>query len=180
MDNDTIDVWEIDPLFQDDDRIIRWDTFWNFPVDEFDAETLLPLGLFFMSDVTGRDPSRWSLLGWLYNDVFYNSTAAFRAAYFSRGFVKNGANVEGNWARTDQQGPVMPMDTAYPPTTIAPAGSIFAVDADEKYVEWMDWRFYIGFNRDTGMALHDIRYKGQRLIYELSLQEALAHYAGEY
>jgi len=178
-DNDTADIWGIDPLWQDDDKIIRWDAFWNVPEDDFDAETLLPLGLYFMSDVTGRDPSQWQLLGWLYNDIFYNSTEEFRAAYFSPGFVKNGANVQGDWARTDQQGPILPKDDAYPPTTIAPTGSRFSVDADEKYVEWMDWTFYIGFKRDTGMALYDIRYKGQRLIYELGLQEALAHYAGE-
>lgn len=29
------------------------------------------------------------------------------------------------------------------------------------------------------MQLHDIRYKGERLIYELGLQEALAHYASQ-
>lgn len=42
----------------------------------------------------------------------------------------------------------------------------------------MDFSFYIGFTRDRGMALYDIKHKGQRVLYELSLQEALAHYAG--
>ncbi len=40
LDNDTLDIWGIDPLWQDDGRIIRWDTFWNLPTDDFDAETL--------------------------------------------------------------------------------------------------------------------------------------------
>lgn len=178
MDNDTLDVWGIDPLWQDDGRIVRWDTFWNIPPDDFDAETLLPLGLYFKSDVTGRDPSKWRLEGWLYNDIFYETTEAFRTAYYSPGFAKLGANVEGDWARTDQQGPVLPLDTAYPPTAIAPSGSRYRVDVEQKYVEWMDFSFYIGFNRDTGLSLHDIRYKGQRILYELGLQEALAHYGG--
>ncbi|KAK3940868.1 putative copper amine oxidase [Diplogelasinospora grovesii] len=176
--NDTLEIWGIDPLWQDNGRIIRWDTFWNLPTDNFGAETLLPLGLYFMSDVTGRDPSKWKLEGWLYNNIFYETTEEFRAAYWSPGFVKNGANVEGDWARTDQQGAVPPLDTAYPPTQITPAGTRFSVDMQQKYVEWMDFTFYIGFTRDTGMALFDIRYKGERLIYELGLQEALAHYAG--
>lgn len=34
------------------------------------------------------------------------------------------------------------------------------------------------FTRDTGMRLFDIKYKGERIIYELGLQEAIAHYAG--
>lgn len=178
LDNDTMDIWGIDPLWQDDGRVVRWDTFWNYPSDAFDAETLLPLGLYFKSDVTGRDPSQWRLEGWLYDGVFYDTTDAFRAAYWSEGFVKNGPNVEGDWARTDQQGTVMPMDALFPPTSVAPAGSRFAVDAAEKYVEWMDFSFYLGFSRDAGLSLHDIRYKGERVLYELALNEALAHYAG--
>lgn len=42
----------------------------------------------------------------------------------------------------------------------------------------MNFSFYISFNRDTGLRLFDIRHKGQRILYELGLEEALAHYAG--
>ncbi|KAF1987640.1 putative membrane copper amine oxidase [Aulographum hederae CBS 113979] len=177
LENDTIDVWGIDPVWQDD-GIIRWDTFWNYPTTDFDAETLLPLGLYFKSNVTGRDPSKWSLDGWLYNDIFYPTTEAFRAAYYSPDFEKLPANVEGAWADTDQQGEIPPLDTVFPPITVAPRGSRYFVDRDQKYVKWMDFEMYLSFNRDTGMQLHDIRYKGNRIIYELGLQEALAHYAG--
>lgn len=76
----TLDVWGIDPVWQDDSRMVRWVTFWSLPTDDFDAETLLPLGLFFKSDVTGRDPSEWKPEGWLYNDIYYLTTEAFRAA----------------------------------------------------------------------------------------------------
>ncbi|KAK4186305.1 putative copper amine oxidase [Podospora australis] len=178
LENDTLSIWGIDPLWQDDGRIIRWDTFWNTPTEVFDDSTLLPLGLYFSSDVTGRDPSKWKLEGWLYNGIFYETTEAFRAAYWSEGFVKHGANVDGDWARTDHQGEPLPMDSAAAPELIAPAGNRFAVDHKQNYVEWQDYSFYIGFTRDAGMALYDIRYKGERLIYELGLQEALAHYAG--
>ena len=41
----------------------------------------------------------------------------------------------------------------------------------------MDFSFYISFSRDLGMQLHDIHYKGERIIYEVGLQEAVAHYA---
>ncbi|KAK4540507.1 hypothetical protein LTR36_009145 [Oleoguttula mirabilis] len=177
-DNDTLDIWGIDPLWQYDGKITRWDTFWNYPTDDFDAETLLPLGLFFKSDVTGRDSSKWKLEGWLYNDIFYPNTEAFRSAYYSGNFTKLGANVEGDWARTDKTGPVLPMDDASPPQSIAPAGSRYSVDQQAKYVEWMNFSFYISFNRDTGLRLFDIRHKGQRILYELGLEEALAHYAG--
>ena len=41
----------------------------------------------------------------------------------------------------------------------------------------MDFSFYFTSLRDTGVQLHNIKYKGERIIYELGLQEALAHYA---
>ena len=178
-DNDTLDIWGIDPLWQDDGRVVRWDAFWSNAVDSFDTQTLLPLGLYFRSDVTGRDPSQWKLEGWYYNGIFYETTPAFRSAYYTPGFAKLGANVEGDWARTDQNGSTLPLDTSHPPASVAPSGSRFAVDAESKWVEWMDFSFYIGYQRDTGLSLWDIRYKGQRVLYELGLQEALAHYAGQ-
>lgn len=178
LENDTLDVWGIDPLWQEDGRIIRWDVFWNMATGESDSGTLLPLGLYFKSDVTGRDPSQWKVVGWLYNDIFYETTEEFREAYWSPGFVKLGANIDGPWARVGQQGPVLPKDRKQPPLTVAPDGARYSVDTERKYVSWMDFSFYIGFNRDTGLSLFDIKYKGQRVLYELGLQEALAHYAG--
>ncbi|KAH8653519.1 copper amine oxidase [Xylariales sp. PMI_506] len=178
LDNDTLDIWGIDPLWQDDGRIVRWDMFWNYPVDDFDAETLLPLGLYVKSDVTGRDPSQWTVEGWLYDNVFYETTDDFRTAYWSGTIPKLPANVEGNWSRSDPQDTGMPYDTSYPPTTIAPSGSRYGIDYTNNYVEWMDFTFYIGFTHDTGMVLYDVRYKGERILYEVGLQEALAHYAG--
>ncbi|KAL3467115.1 copper amine oxidase [Aspergillus heterothallicus] len=177
LENDTLDVWGIDPLWQEDGRIIRWDVFWNMATGDSDSGTLLPLGLYFKSDVTGRDPSQWKVLGWLYNDIFYETTEEFREAYWSPGFVKLSANVDGPWARVGQQGAVLPKDRKQPPLAVAPDGARYSVDTERKYVSWMDFSFYISFNRDTGLSLFDIKYKGQRVLYELGLQEALAHYA---
>lgn len=160
-DEDTLDVWGIDPLWQDEDdgvlKLTQWVTFWNKATDGFDAETLLPLGLFLKADVTGRNPSFWKFEGWLYNDIFYSTTAAFREAYYTPGFVKLGANVENDWARTDRRGDVPPLDNASPPIMVAPGGSRYSVDQENKYVEWMDFSFYIGFDRDKGLSLFDIR-----------------------
>lgn len=41
----------------------------------------------------------------------------------------------------------------------------------------MDFSFFAAVSR-TGVGLHDIRFQGQRIAYELRMQEALAHYAG--
>lgn len=120
----------------------------------------------------------WSLLNILYDNKLYKSIDEFRAASRSPGFKKLVKQVDGQWTRTSQTGTAPPLDIRSPPIQIQPDGQRFAVDKDAKYVEWMDFAFYIGFNRDTGVNLYDIKYKGKRIIYELGLQEAIAHYAG--
>ncbi|OAG05511.1 membrane copper amine oxidase [Paraphaeosphaeria sporulosa] len=177
-DNDTITMWGIDPMGQEDGRITSWYMFVHKSATGFDTTSILSLGLYFLVDQSGRDPTQWKVLGWFYNDIWYDSTEAFKNAFYSPGFVKLPINIDGPWATTDQSGPILPKDTLSPPMAIAPAGSRYSVDVNEKYVEWMDFSFYVGFSRDTGLALYDIKYKGDRIIYELGLQEALAHYAG--
>jgi primary-amine oxidase len=145
-DADTGDMWGIDPLWHEVDdegnsHVITWLTFWRYPTTDFyfDGETLLPQGLFIKMDITGRDPSQWHLVGWLYNDIYYTS----------EGFEKLTPNISGDWIGTDQAGSTMPFDDLPPPMPVQPAGQRFSVDVEEKYVEWMDWSFYITFTRDT-------------------------------
>jgi primary-amine oxidase len=87
-------------------------------------------------------------------------------------------NMGGDWVTTDKAGPDLPFDNLPPPVQIQPAGQRFAVDEEQKYVEWGDFSFYLTFTRDTGMRLFNIKYKNDTILYELGLQEAIAHYAG--
>ncbi len=155
-DSDTGEIWGIDPLWHEmdeagKDHTIIWLTWWRYPTTDFafDGETLLPQGLFIKMDITGRDPSQWHLVGWLYNDIYYTSTADFRAAWQSEGFEKLSPNYADDWIGTDQSGTPMPFDELPPPMPVQPGGQRFSVDIKEQYVEWMDWSFYITFTRDT-------------------------------
>lgn len=142
----------------------------------------MPQGLYFKFDMTGRDPSGWGLIGWLYNDIFYKSTAEFRAAYEKPDFEKAGVhNNPGAWIGTDyqEQDTKLAYDEKAPPFAIMPSEPRFVVDYDAQWVEWMDFSFYVSFSRNTGVRLFDIKYKGKRVMYELGLEEALAHYGGK-
>ncbi|WWC71351.1 uncharacterized protein I206_105306 [Kwoniella pini CBS 10737] len=187
----TFDIWGIDPLWHEtdengNDRVIDWVGFWRIPETlqmnhgsiNFDGETLLPQGLYMQFDITGRDSSKWFLMGILYGDEYYQSVDEFRSAWKASSFEKYTPNMPGKWINTDQTGKKLCLEEEAPPMSVQPGGQRFKVDEDNKYVEWMDFTFYLTFTRDTGMRLYDIRYKGQRIIYELGLQEAIAHYAG--
>ncbi|KAF1347954.1 copper amine oxidase [Delphinella strobiligena] len=60
---------------------------------------------------------------------------------------------------------------------IAPTESRYSVNVEHKYVRLMGFHLFRRLLSGTGMALYDTNYKGQRIMYELGLQEALAQYA---
>ncbi|BGP51602.1 hypothetical protein JCM10450v2_007552 [Rhodotorula kratochvilovae] len=178
--SDEWDWWGIDPLWHEEGKVISWVGAWGRPTSVFDGQTLLPQGMYMKFDITGRDPAEWKFLGWLHNAVYYPTTADFRTAY-DKGLVekttRNGG-MNSTWIGTDRRGAELPYDNLPPPMQIAPGGQRFSVDEEESYVEWMDFSFYWSFRRDTGMRLWNIKYKGEKIIHELGLNEALAHYAG--
>ncbi|GAA5845868.1 hypothetical protein JCM3766R1_004638 [Sporobolomyces carnicolor] len=178
--SDAFDIWGIDPLWYENGRTISWRGFWSIPENIFDGETLLPAGLYIKLDITGRDPSGWSHEGWLHNGIFYPTSQDFRHAYENGKVEFTTRNIGANetWIGTDRDGPELKYDERPPPQQIAPGGQRFAVDEEAQYAEWMDFSFYWGFSRDAGMKLWDVKYKGERVIYELGLSEAMAHYAG--
>ncbi|KAI5295697.1 hypothetical protein KEM55_006099, partial [Ascosphaera atra] len=80
-DNDTLSIGGIDPVYQEDGKIEMWCGFSSVPTSSYDDSTLLPLGLYFKVDITGRDPSKWKVEGWYINNEFYEAVDDLRAAH---------------------------------------------------------------------------------------------------
>ncbi|OJD28624.1 copper amine oxidase [Diplodia corticola] len=175
--NGSLSAWRIDPLSTENGDVIAWYQYWRNPTLNFDDSTLLPQGLYFKLNITGRDPNGWGVMGWYYDGIFYGSTEDFREAWKAGKVSRIAYETDGTWGTTDWNREELPLDQYNPPMAIKPDNPRFGLDVGQKYVEWMDFSFFIAFTRDTGLALYDIRYKGERIIYELSMQEALAHYA---
>lgn len=72
---------------------------------------------------------------------------------------------EGSWANTDpydedEDDEEPDGSDIFPPELFAPSGGRHKVDVEKKYVEWMGFSFFVGFGRDTGLRLFDIKFKG--------------------
>ncbi|KAG1906828.1 amine oxidase catalytic domain-containing protein [Suillus fuscotomentosus] len=83
-----------------------------------------------------------------------------------------------SWSTRERIGALRDLDNLPGPRSVSFAGLRFRVDYDLQYVSWMGWGLYLGFDRDMGLNLWDIRFRGERIIYELKPQEALAQYTG--
>ncbi|KAK9435079.1 Copper amine oxidase [Metarhizium brunneum] len=176
--NDTLALLPIFPPWKENSSLVLWSGFVNTPTSTFDSKMILPLGLYFGVDVMGRDPSKWSVIGWYYDGIYYPTTNAFRAAAALSNFTLLGTNSDGPWAQIERQGSPMKFDHLPPPTAVMPGSNRFSVDAKENYVEWMDFSFFLSYYKDNGLRLFNVQYKGRRILYELGLQEALTLYAG--
>ncbi|KAL6693525.1 putative membrane copper amine oxidase [Trichoderma pleuroticola] len=111
--NDTLGLLPQCPPSKENGRLMVWSSFTSNPTSLFNSETILPLGLYFGLDITGRDPSKWSLIGWYYNGIYYPTTDAFQTAAMSSNFTVLRANSDGPWARLDKQG-LFEFDQGYP------------------------------------------------------------------
>ncbi|KAI1493671.1 copper amine oxidase [Biscogniauxia mediterranea] len=159
-------------------HLLGWIQFFR-PGAGSSGRTLLPQGIYARVDASSANVSDWTVGDWFYNGVVYNSVEEFREAMKDPQFLKTPPNIDGPWTDTEDfdahpDGRELP-----PPISIQPYGPRYKLDKSEKYVSWFGFEFYLTSTQATGVSLFDIRFKGQRVMYELSLQEALAHYAGD-
>ncbi|WPH03192.1 Hypothetical protein R9X50_00606800 [Acrodontium crateriforme] len=142
------------------------------------GRTLLPQGLYAKVDASSENRAEWKPKKFYYNGVLYNSEDEIRAAMSDPDFVRVPTNIDGPWTDTEDfdsqpDGREMP-----PPVSIQPYGPRYGLDRTQRFISWFGFEFYITTAQATGVSLFDIRFKGERVMYEVGMQEALSHYAG--
>jgi primary-amine oxidase len=165
------------PALIETGRMVLWYEFFA-PGMGSDARSILPQGLYVKLDIPSSRRETWLVGEWLYNGVIYDNDTMLREAMLEPGFDKVVINHDGHWTDTEEFETVVPERNMLPPLSVQPFGPRYQLDRDQKYISWMGFSFYVSTSQATALSLFDIRYDGQRLIYHLGLQEALAHYAG--
>lgn len=88
------------------------------------------------------------------------------------------AEPDASWSSLRRRGDVRPLEDSPPPQLHYPAGRRFVVD--DRSVYWNGYSFHVGESLKTGPVLRDIRFKGQRLAYEIALQDVFTAYSSEW
>jgi primary-amine oxidase len=143
-----------------------------------DARSLLPQGIYAKLTVPSPDPDTWTVGEWSYDGVVYPDIESFRSAWHNAELNRTTINFDGPWTDTEDvlaspAGRLQP-----PPLSIQPYGPRYQLDREAAYVSWMGFSFFFATSPARALSLHDVRFNESRIIYELGLQEALAHYAG--
>lgn len=125
-----------------------------------------PLPLLMKLNSTSKDTSAWRILEITFCGQTFNSAAQLHDAH-AQGKVRicSFRKATGNW------------DVPQRTTPASPRGR----HPLEKHggVAWGPWNFTVTQRPSTGVALLDVRFRGERVLYELSLQDAHAAYSGD-
>lgn len=130
-------------------------------------------------DLTGTDGGQYSIMAYIVQGKMYRTAAELRAAYDAGQMQRKADDWDlTDWATRAIRGKRRDLDDRAGPRSIQADGARYRLDVGEGYVTWMGWAFYTSFQRDMGLHLWDIRFRSERIIYELSPQEAMAQYSG--
>ncbi|KAJ6512644.1 amine oxidase catalytic domain-containing protein [Mycena sanguinolenta] len=144
---------------------------------------LMALDMYFYVDFTSINPSEWYLIRMVYNRQVFNTTDDFLHAYLNGTLKRSNppdipTSDEEAWAGRQRRGLKRDLDERAGPRQVSFNGARYRVDKVNQWVTWMGWSFYLSFGRDMGMSLWDVQFRGERILYEISPQEALAVYSG--
>ncbi|EPE03997.1 copper amine oxidase [Ophiostoma piceae UAMH 11346] len=145
------------------------------------ARYLLPVDFYILVDITGTDTTLWSVRGFVTRSRLFKTEAELRAA-FEAGELWSDVHQrqDYDWALVKQQKSMgeRPLERRPAPQSREVGGKRYKVDADAQYIEYMGWAFYVGGLRPLGPMFYDVKFKGERILYEMSLQEAASQYGG--
>jgi primary-amine oxidase len=162
-----------------------WDGTQGFGITMFrypgPASYLTPLDLFVIIDCPGTDTTKFKLKGIVTNSRLFATVDDLRAA-FDAGELHEEFQQTRDYAwALDNYHPdagTRELEEKFAPQNLEIGGKRYKLDGEQQYVEYLGRSFYVAYTRTLGLMLYDIRFKGARILYELSMQEAAAQYGG--
>ncbi|NWQ94645.1 AOC3 oxidase, partial [Burhinus bistriatus] len=134
---------------------------------------LSPVGLEVLVEHGDLHVSRWQLRQVFYNGQYFASTTDLEGAFVANLLkvirIKKPQAEVVLGSMKPRRPPGNPRPLQY-----EPQGPRYSVR--DNRVTFQGWSIAFGMNPNSGPRLFDIRYRGERIVYELSLQEALALY----
>jgi len=154
---------------------------------------IVPVNFYQYIHMSGTDPSQWkilkvnlpkqkkkpraslnpsSTLQLVYHNQSFPTTQSFLEAFNNGTLIRHTEQsnpaADYSWTQRKRIGPARDLDHLPGPRSVSFAGLRFRVDRERQYVSWMGWGMYLGFGRDMGLSLWDVRFRGERIIYQVS------------
>lgn len=155
---------------------------WVWFMREIPGFYIQPVGFELYISTQGNDASLWKVEKVFYFNTSFDSVEELMRAYNNGSLHKvflpapsysPDSPLYSSFVRRGKSQPPKPLR---PPKLVEPDGKRYTVSG--RHVEYMKWSFDFRSRTSSGLQLFDIKFDGQRIVYELSLQEAAAFYSG--
>ncbi|XP_070610230.1 amine oxidase [copper-containing] 3-like [Erythrolamprus reginae] len=134
---------------------------------------LHPVGFEIQVDHSSLDVSEWNVIKVFYNGQYFEDMKDLERQ-FNMGKVRvdkvKEAPLDGGYSSLKQRVP--PTDPG--PLQYEPRGPRYRIH--NNHVSFLSWSFAFGIDASRGPRVFDVRFNGERIVYELSLQEASVIY----
>ena len=155
---------------------------WVWLMRDFQGFYLHPVGFEFYVNTKGSDASLFKVEKVFYFNTSFQSVEELMSAYsngsLQKTFLPASSSSDDSplYSTFLRRGKPQPPKPLRPPQLVEPDGKRYVVSG--RHVEYMKWSFDFRSRSSTGLQLFDLRFDGERIVYELSLQEAAAFYSG--
>jgi primary-amine oxidase len=83
-----------------------------------------------------------------------------------------------NWAVPDSPASEpQDLEDRMAPINIPAGGKRYTINSQTYYVRYLGWDFFLSWRRETGLSFWNLKFRGDSVLYELSMQEASASYS---
>ncbi|ESO96938.1 hypothetical protein LOTGIDRAFT_159693 [Lottia gigantea] len=138
-----------------------------------------PLGFEIQIGHEGNDITTWDVTRLVYNGQMYYSVEKLIEQYYLGRVRKISHKVDPydlQYSSYERRGPRDYDTPGRGPRFYEPDGRRYSVDG--QHVKYVGWNFNFRMRTTTGLQIYDVRFQGERLAYELSLQEASSLFSG--
>ena len=154
--------------------------YWIFFTRDYPGSYLHPIGFQALYNALGNNVSAWHVEKIFYHNQTFNTSEELLEKYNNgsiyKVFIPAPDSQDLQFSTLSRRGDPVPDEPLRPPQIFEPDGKRYTVSG--RHIEYMGWSFDFRLRSSSGMQIFDIKFKGERIIYELNLQEAEAFYSG--
>lgn len=107
----------------------------------------------------------------IYHGQVFDTVDAFLDAFHNGTLIRHPEQADPaldlSWTERTRRGRDRDLDHLPGPRSVSFAGLRFRVDRAQQHISWLGWEMYLGFDRDMGLSFWDIRFRGERIIYQV-------------
>ena len=109
----------------------------------------------------------------MYHNQVFPSLPSFVEAFNNGTLIRHSEQADPkadySWPQRYRRTHDRDLDHLPGPRSVSFAGLRYRVDRERQYISWLGWGMYLGFDRDMGLNLWDIRFRGERLVYQVEV-----------